>query len=102
MVGGLVRSWMRRFIVSFGWRYGGSSTDYAVQIRLLVDGNEVTSDYHTPSMTASLGAYKMKNYHGVFTPPAGVNSYSIEVQVRVENASQTVTVRDLALSVVQE
>lgn len=89
-------------IIDLGCEYGGSVTNRAIQIRIVVNSNQKATDYHTPSMTVGAGGFKRFSYHAVVDPPAPDTLYDVEVQVRVESSPQQVTVRNLAMSVMQE
>ena len=53
----------RLCIVDIGCEYGGSVTNLAVQIRIVVNSNEQATDYHTPSMGTGVGGYKRFSFH---------------------------------------
>ena len=78
--------------------YTGSVTNRNVNVRLIVNGNEQSFDYHTPSIA---GAYKQFYFFSVVSPPSQT-LYTIEIQARVESSPQQVTVRRLRLAAMQE
>ena len=78
--------------------YTGSVTDKSIGLRLVVNGTEMSTDYHTPSIA---GAYKQFCFFTVVEPPAQT-LYTVEPQARVESSPQQVTVRRLRMASMQE
>jgi len=82
--------------------YGGTLINRSVQIRVLVDGEERGSSYHTPEVA---NEYKGYTVFGLFTP-TGVEDvkepHTISLEVRGGHPTQTVKVRRIRLAIMQE
>ena len=78
--------------------YGGTVTNRTVHMRVLLDGVERGYDYHTPE---TANDYRAFSVFGLLAPPIE-GDHTISVEIRGGHASQTVGVRRIRLSIMQE
>lgn len=83
----------------FSCEYGGTLTNREIEIRITLNDVERGYDYHTPEKT---NGYKAFAVLGQISPPVDDTSYTIKLQVKGENISQTINVRRIRLMVMQE
>jgi len=77
--------------------YGGTSSNVAIGIRVLLNGNEVAFDYHMPSIA---NQYKKFTDFGIYIPVAE-EEVTLSIEVRALAAGQTVLTRRIRLMVQQ-
>ena len=87
------------FLVWIYAEYGGTLINRAVQIQVLLDGNERGQDYHTPE---TADEYKAFSVFGLIETGVLEESHSVEIRVRGGHSTQTVNVRRVRLAVMKE
>lgn len=79
--------------------YGGLQTNRNVGIRVLINGTEVASDYHTPGIS---GEYKAFSTLIEVEPPVDNSLYTVALEYGFAVGPQTALVRRVRLMVMQE
>lgn len=77
--------------------YGASTANREVGIRVLIDGNEVSFDYHTCSI---VNQYRKFCDFGLYNAVEG--NHTISLEVRALTSGVTVNVRRIRLCIMQE
>jgi hypothetical protein len=83
--------------LNFYCEYGGDTAKKDVEVRVLVNGVERGTDYHTVSVA---GEYKAFSCFGVIEPSVE-EDYTISVEIRAMEVGQTALLRRVRLMVVQ-
>ena len=83
--------------LNFYCEYGGDTAKKDVQVRVLVNGVEKGTDYHT---VAVAGGYRAFSCFGVIEPRVEAD-YTISVEIRAMEVGQTANIRRVRLMVVQ-
>jgi hypothetical protein len=81
------------------FEYGGDATNREVEVQVTVNGAQRRYDYHTPSKS---GGFKGYGTFGIIDVLADATSYTIAVNMQVENAAQTGRIRNIELTVMKE
>jgi hypothetical protein len=84
-------------LIWFSAEYTADTSNREVGIRVLIDGNEVSFDYHTCTLA---NQYRKFCDFGLYASTIG--SHTISVEVRALTAGVTVKVRRIRLAVMQE
>lgn len=88
----------REYLIWVSAEYAGSSLSKDVGIRVLVDGVEVSFDYHKPTL---INQYKKFCDFGLFRPTTE-GDHTISMEVRALSSGVTLIVRRIRLAVMQE